>query len=439
MPYKQPNLQTLSILDKLPDSPGVYLFKDANGVILYIGKAISLKNRVRSYFAPRHTDWKIAALMAEQASIDYIITAHEHDASVLEAKLIQEHRPKYNVLLRDGQPFLYLLFTKEPDPRLKIVRIRKEKGIYIGPFIKKQYVRATHRYLLEVFKLNRCNKNIAHGCLDYHLGTCPGSCMPNFDEQGYRTRLSLAHNALTRNREAFMQTIQAQVTEYSKTLAFEKAQQLQNYLETIDTIFATLEHHTKLDQLEPEIFIATSPDPYNQKSNGVQNFQQIETLQAALQVLLGIKTPIHSIDCFDISHFQSNSIVGACVRFTNGRPDPRGFRRFQIRTIQEQDDYAALREIVKRRYKKHQDYPQAILIDGGKGQLNTVLPLIPEGVLCLSLAKREERLFGQISPELLEGIVLDHHDPAAQMLMALRDYTHHFAISYHRFRRSKNI
>jgi len=159
-----------------------------------------------------------------------------------------------------------------------------------------------------------------------------------------------------------------------------------------------------------------------------------ENLSAALQHFLGTSKSIRTIDCFDVSHFQGKDIVGSCVRFKDGGPDKNRFRRFKIRTLEEQDDYAALREIVSRRYKNPDDLPDLILIDGGKGQLNTVRPLIPDDVLCVSLSKREERLHSTQNPE---GIPLDVHTDVGKTLIALRDYAHHFAISYHRLRRRK--
>ena len=142
-----------------------------------------------------------------------------------------------------------------------------------------------------------------------------------------------------------------------------------------------------------------------------------------------------TIDCFDISHFQSNAIVGSCIRFTNGKPDKKAFRRFAITTLVQQNDYAALYEIVSRRYKDQKNLPDIVLIDGGKGQRNAVLSLLPITV-CISLAKKEELLFCDAYPE---GIHLDLKRQSGKLLIALRDYAHHFAITYHRLVRSKKF
>ncbi len=416
-------------LPPLPDKPGVYIFKDADDVIIYIGKATSLKQRVSSYFQTgRPADWKKTDMLRNDiAQVDHIVTPGELEASILEAKLIREHQPRYNLLLKEGQPFLYLLFTNEDVPRIKLVRNKKARGTYFGPFLQKQQARSAHRYIINTFRLNICNKKIAHGCLDYHLGTCPGSCRPDFDLDGYKLRVALARATLTKDQKKFTAMIKENIAEYNEQFAFEKAKQLHGYLEDIDGIFYALSARLHEKYLEPDIFVATTPKPYGEAD--------AQTISKKLQQLFKSPAPIRTIDCFDISHFQSKQIVGACVRFTDGMPDKNYFRRFRIRTIEQQDDYAALHEIVSRRYKTRDQFPDAILIDGGKGQLSAVLSLIPEGVVCVALAKREERLFG--APFPADGLPLDVHDEAAKVLLALRDYTHHFAISYHRLRRKK--
>lgn len=154
-----------------------------------------------------------------------------------------------------------------------------------------------------------------------------------------------------------------------------------------------------------------------------------------LKVLLALKTVPKTIDCFDISHFQSSYLVGSCIRFTHGVPDKSKFRRFRIKTLSEQNDYAALQEIVQRRYRDAKELPDIVMIDGGKGQLNAVKDLYPTTAF-ISLAKKEEILFTSNYPQ---GIHLDPLSNAGQILMYLRDYAHHFAVSYHKVLRSKNL
>ncbi|MEX0849577.1 MAG: GIY-YIG nuclease family protein [Candidatus Dependentiae bacterium] len=410
----------------LPSLPGVYLFKDENNEILYIGKAKSLKNRVRSYFA-KNSDWKVQALLQEAHNIDFVLTNTEIEAMLLEAQLIGEHKPKFNVLLKSGQPFVYLMFSKQELPELKIVRNKKEKGIFFGPFLHKRQARSVAKFLIDTFKLQICNKKIANGCLDYHIGRCAGSCKDIFDSKDYLFRIELAKSALKKNRKNFLTRLHKKIKEHTKVLAFEKAKKLHQYVLDLDMIFNTLHVKYSHEKYAPSVFIAM----HQTKRLPIDK----EQLAQSLQELLQTNKPIRTIDCFDISHFQSSYLVGSCVRFSNGLPDKNNFRRFKIRSLQEQNDYAALHEIVSRRYKKPEDLPDLILIDGGKGQLNAVKDLFPN-TLFASLAKREELLFTPLHPD---GIHLDVKTPIGKTLIALRDYAHHFAISYHKLRRNKDI
>jgi excinuclease ABC subunit C len=410
----------------LPAAPGIYLFKDATGTVIYIGKAKSIKNRVKSYFVKQYTDWKVKSLMAEHADIDFILTKNETEALLLEAQLISEHRPKFNVLLKDGQPYLYLLFTQEKPSRLTLVRNKTAKGTYFGPFLEKIPARRTYNYLLKTFQLQLCNKKIENGCLDYHLGLCAGNCRSDFDLDGYLFRLSLAQELLNNKSDTFKHMLEEKITAYTKNLEFEKAKHLRDYLENIDRIFQTLHVHFYETKFAHAAYAATTPhtnipDDYDGTAH-------------ELQKLLALAQPPITIDCFDVSHFQGTSHVGSCVRFARGKPDKNNLRRFRIKTVAQQDDYAALQEIVSRRYKDTQHFPDLIVIDGGKGQRNSVLEILPpeKKSSCVSLAKREETIFCDAYPD---GIKLDFKTDSARLLIALRDYAHHFAISYHRKKR----
>lgn len=408
----------------LPDSPGVYFFKDATESIIYIGKAKSIKKRVASYFQKSDHDWKVKGLLDEYAQLDFILTKNETEALLLEAELIQKHTPKFNVLLTSGQPFVHLLFTAQELPTLQIVRNKRQKGTYFGPFLHKKQARDVYRYLMRTFTLSLCNTHIANGCLEYHLGNCAGNCRPDFDTEGYLLRLQLAQDVLAKNHAAFKKKLQEKIADYSSTLEFEKARNLAHYLANIDTIFTTLDTHYYSSKYALDEFVITTPAPYQQDA---------AQLADALKTFFHASALIVTIDCFDISHFQGRSIVGSCIRFTNGKPDKNKFRRFKIKTLNTQNDYAALQEIIQRRYADKNQLPDLVLIDGGKGQLNAARVVIPEA-FCASLAKREETIFSDAYPD---GIRIDVKTDIGKLLIALRDYAHHFAISYHRFSRSR--
>ncbi len=409
----------------LPLLPGVYLFKKDNE-ILYVGKAKCLKKRVQSYFQKQHTDWKIDSLIKEYTHIDHIITHSEMEALLLEAQLIRDNKPSYNVLLKSGQPFLYILFTNTDPRQIVLVRNKKKKGIYFGPFLRKLQARSAYAYIMKTFKLTMCTAKIENGCLNYHLGICAGNCMSTFDLEGYRLRIELALDLLQGHYKESLKKLTAQIKTYTQQLEFEKARTIHYYVQNLESIFETLKTKFSEKKYEREIFLTTAP--IDKKL--IQDPHMARKIQEVLQLQ---KAPI-TIDCFDISHFQSSYMVGSSIRFKNGIPDKNNFRRFKIKTLTQQNDYAALQEIVTRRYKNPADIPDLILIDGGKGQLNAITALFPDCQV-VSLAKRDELIFG---PHLSEPIPITTAQEAGRLLIALRDYAHHFAITYHKLLRNKH-
>lgn len=410
----------------IPTLPGVYLFKNALGEVVYIGKAKSLRPRVHSYFHKNPHDWKIEEIQREYADLDFIITKSEAEAMLLEADLIQRYQPKLNTIFKTGQPFLYIRFTTSKElPSMQIVRNKKQKGTHFGPFLQKRQARSAYQFLMRTFKLNACNKKIENGCLDYHIGNCPGTCKSDFDKQDYLFRIDLAKEVLRKRDKKFIALIQEKIAQCNAELAFEKSKHFAEYLDNMQSIFATIATKFAPGKFTADIVAATTPT--------IEVEQSYEKASRDLEELLDSATHIRTIDCFDISHFQSQSIVGSCVRFTDGKPDKNKFRRFKIQSLTQQNDYAALQEIVTRRYKDASELPDLMLIDGGKGQLSAITSIFPHAPIA-SLAKREETLF---SPYLKNGVILDVKTEMGKLLIALRDYAHHFAISYHRLRRSK--
>ncbi len=414
--------------ENIPLLPGVYLFKDANGTVIYIGKAKSLRSRVQSYFQNNGiVHWKVQEIQSEYADLDYIVTHSETEAMLLEAELIQKYQPRLNTIFKTGQPFVYIFFStpRIELPSMQIVRSKKRKGTYFGPFLHKAQARSVYQFLKNTFRLNACNKKIENGCLDYHIGNCPGTCKSDFDRHEYAFNLELAKQALAKQDKAFIAMIKDKIADHNRNLEFEKSKRLAYYLENVGMIFETIRTKYSPEKFAADIFFATTP------TVEIQNMH--EQVSKSLQKLLNLSHPVRVIDCFDISHFQSQSIVGSCVRFTDGKPDKNKFRRFSIQSLEQQNDYAALQEIVARRYRDAHDMPDLILIDGGKGQLNAVRHLFPEAPI-VSLAKREETLFAS---HLKDGVKLDIKTDVGKTLIALRDYAHHFAITYHRLKRNK--
>lgn len=511
----------IAAIKKLPSLPGVYIFKDGQDQIVYVGKAKDLKKRVINYVQMQGKDFKADTIMDTAVTLEYISTGSELEAMLLEARLIQAHQPKLNILLKTGQPFLYLVITSCATSELKIVRNKKQKGTYFGPFIEKASARKVYDFLMKTFRLKQCGKKIENGCLYYHMGICSGSCRSDFDNAAYLERLELAKAALKQGHAAFLKHLEQLIAQHSKQRDFEKAKVLHGYLKAFQSVYAAIdvkqsssEHLIKREiwilsadgqalyifdeqnaaLKKKQVFYAPFMQGYRQEPwymeyflsyyrvhppcgtilvnfdvakhdsqlyatflcewhslkyavtiqhpstghasslvrlgevHAEQEMRRKKTLSRALKDFLQLKKEPLTIDCFDISHTQGHGMVGSCIRFTNGAPDPKNFRHFHIKTLTHQDDYAALQEIVGRRYKDQRDLPDLILIDGGKGQLSATRSLFPS-VPCASLAKKEEIVYGTT---LTQGKKLNVGSFVGQLLIALRDYAHHFAITFHR-------
>ncbi len=394
--------------------PGVYLFKDAEKNIIYIGKAKNIAKRIASYFS-KQMDLKTEQLLQEATSIDTIPTQTETEALYLEAHLVKEYQPKFNILLKEGNPFVYILFTEEKVPKIKVVRTKEKKGTYFGPFLHKRQAFSVYKFLETTFQLKLCKTKIEQGCLQYHIGLCAGACKKDFDLDFYVFKLSLAKYVLSKDAQKAIQLLDKEIKELSSQLLFEQAQRLTEYKENLERIVYTIE-----------------------KLSSMPSKQVKKSAEHNLQLLIKIKQRLklqhipYVIDCFDISHMQGQAIVGASVRYVHGQPEKKSFRHFQIKSLTEQNDYAALQEIVQRRYKDPANIPNLVIVDGGKGQINAIKPFVGHAEL-VGLAKREETI---ISSQLQDLIKLDPLKQEDALLLQIRDYTHHFAISYHRKKRS---
>lgn len=519
------SLPLLTLIKNLPNSPGVYLFKNEHEEIIYIGKAKNLKKRVMQYVQRQAVDLKADMILTSSTRLDFIVTESELAAMLLEAQLIQSHQPRFNVLLKSGQPFLYILITSGNMPEIKLVRNKQQKGSYFGPFLDKGSARRVYDFLIKTFRLKRCKTKIEQGCLNYHMGLCAGSCRPDFDKKSYCQRMELARLALKQGHSKFLAHLQEEIAKSNQEQTFEKSRELYDYYKAFSTLFQALETKSSVNKHlgRKDVWIMTSDYstlylfdeihgvfkkkqvfyfPFLENDNHDENLESFileylisfyrinipaatilvnfdmsehersllekflsewhhlgydisitrphdghaaslirlgrlhaeqedrkrQSLGHALKMLFMLPYEPKTIDCFDISHKQGMFMVGSCIRFSSGQPDKKNFRKFHIKTVNQIDDYASLREIVLRRYAEPTEIPDLILIDGGKGQLSAVCNLFPDAEFA-SLAKREETVY---SKRIMEGKKLDPKSFAGQMLIALRDYAHHFAISFHR-------
>lgn len=398
-----------------PKLCGIYIFKDNVNNILYIGKAKNLYNRIQSYKTDRQVDWKIDSLIQKSTIIEWIITENEQAALLLEAQLISEQKPLFNKLLMNDYPFIYIIFKYEKNiPVIKISRYYSfSKDFIIGPFLSKKNAIELYDYILLFFNLFNCKKKISHGCLNYHIGKCSGSCREDFNMNEYINRYNTAINAL-KNEKKFLNILDNKIEEVKNIFDIIELEKLINYKSQYNTLINKLE----IKNNSNDINIILSNINIEEKN--------IEKALLEIKNILNMNVIPTIIDCIDISHFQGHSVTGACVRFINGFYNKKNSIAYKL-PFEENNDYKNLKLLIKKHYNKI-NYPDLLLIDGGKGQLNIINKLnLP--IPLLALAKKEEMIF---SINNLIGMKIDLHQPHGKLLIALRNATHNAAIGLHR-------
>ena len=393
---------------QLADSPGVYLFKDAQGRILYVGKAVSLRKRVASYF--RRTPAlppRIARMVERVAGLEVRCTSSEAEALLLEAQLIKEHRPYYNVALRDDKTYPLLKVTREPFPRLVVTRRMLADGaIYFGPYTDAGLMHEAVRFLRRVFPMRTCKTFPNTPCLEYHLGQCLAPCAKYITAKEYQRIVDDLVAFLEGKRDHLLRDLARRMEQASRDQRFEEAARLRDQIQSLTSVIVAKEK-------------SLSAGP-------------LEQLQAALKLprLPG------RIEAFDISNIFGDYAVGSMVVFSDGKPHTAHYRRFKIETVQGIDDYRMMHEVVRRRYSgtlvAQLPPPELILVDGGKGQLAAAceeLGALSLTIPAMGLAKRFEHIF---LPHAEEPIVLLPTSPVLHLVQHIRDEAHRFAIAYHR-------
>ena len=400
---------------QLPRTPGVYLFRDAQGRLLYVGKAAALKARVSSYFRT-HADLspRIASLVRQVAAIETRLAGSEAEALLCEAQLIKEGRPKYNVLFRDDKTYPLLKITNEPFPRLLVTRRRTNDGArYFGPYVDAGLMRQAVNLMRKLFPLRTCRRFPKSPCLEFYLGQCLAPCVGKIEPPQYAEIVRELTLFLEGKREALLKELTRKMQEASRDRRYETAAQIRNQLQAFSSVIAANAQ-------------SASNDP-------------LEQLQAALR----LKTLPRRIEAFDVSNLFGQDAVGSMVVFVDGRPYKSHYRKFQIARVQGIDDYAMMREVIERRYggslASALPLPELILVDGGKGQLAVALAALRALHVerpAIGLAKRLEEI---VTPEQEEPIVLLRSSPVLQLLQHVRDEAHRFAITYHRSLKRKTL
>lgn len=419
-----------------PQKPGVYLFKDAAGVVIYIGKATNLRSRAGSYFLKAAAeDRRTAELVTEIADVDCIECDSEVDALLTEARLIKDISPKHNKDLKDGKSFPYLEITMNEDfPRIEVTRRPSSSGTKLfGPFISAGQLRGAVQVLQKIFKFRTCALDIDENdpkwrwfrpCLLASIDQCTAPCNLRISKEDYRRDIARLKTFLDGNKQRLIAEMRAEMQEAASRKSYEKAARLRDEIHALET----LDQRGELDtHVQPEVFFI---DP----KKGLKGLKQILKLKETPRVIEGV----------DIAHLGGEETVASLVQFIDGLPFKPGYKRFKIRTVRGIDDFASMREVVSRRFKRLSDegeaFPDILLIDGGPGQLNAglealrALDITPPTVI--SLAKREEEIYvpGQSEPHRLS-----RHSYALRLLQYVRDEAHRFAQHYHHLLRKKNF
>lgn len=553
----------LQVLNHIPKKSGVYLFKDKDEKIIYVGKAKVLSNRVKSYFKSRealsHSNPKAYYFSEKIEGIDYIITDSEVEAFILEINLIKKYRPKFNSFFRDDKSYPFIAITEEEDyPQFFITRNKKIRGArYFGPYTNAAELKETAEYIRKVFKLRDCRKarpgKVGNTpCLNYHMNLCSGPCINKISKSDYRENIKLIISILSGKNTTLVQNLKKQMEDFSSKEEFEKALEIKNKIDFINRLnseqkiyvssenswdfigFCKSDNYAAanifmyrngefagfsnfiLDHLgepeEEEILSDFIVKYYNDISNipstiyipfSIQdektiieffiktkgrkiklkipktgkkkkilemvqnncrlylekkkfekqaNYDKLFNDLIDLQKRLALKNIPRRIECYDISNLKDSFPVGSMVVFKDGHPLKSNYRHFKIKTVQGQDDFAMLQEVLARRLsylkkikisidESFYQKPDLIIIDGGKGQLSAAGEILSgygleESIDLISIAKAEEIIFGAHYPE---GIKINKDTGSMRLVINLRDEAHRFALDYHRKIRDRQM
>ncbi|WP_373837208.1 excinuclease ABC subunit UvrC [Bacteroides heparinolyticus] len=536
------------IVSNLPESPGIYQYLDAGGIVIYVGKAKNLKRRVSSYFNREHEPGKTRVLVSKIADIRYIVVNTEEDALLLENNLIKKYKPRYNVLLKDDKTYPSICVQNEYFPRVfKTRKIIRNGSSYYGPYSHVPSMYAVldlikHLYPLRTCNLNLSPENIRAGkfkvCLEYHIKNCAGPCIGRQSHEEYMRNIDEVKEILKGNTQEVERMMLRQMQELAAEMRFEEAQKVKekylliesyraksevvsNVLHNIDVFSIeedgdgksayinylhitngainqafTFEYKKRLNETKEELLclgIIEMRERYkslsheiivpfdidmelkdvtftvpqrgdkkkllelstlNVKQYKADRLKQSEKLnpeQRTVRLLKEIQQELHlerlpmRIECFDNSNIQGSDPVAGCVVFVKGKPSKKDYRRYNIKTVEGPDDYASMKEVVRRRYRRaieeNTPLPDLLITDGGKGQMSAVKEVTDELRLNIPIAglakdgkhRTSELLYG-FPPQT---IGLKQNSPLFRLLTQIQDEVHRFAITFHRDKRSK--
>ncbi len=513
----------------IPTDPGVYIYKDEAGEILYVGKAKNLRARVKSYFLSNDHPVKTRQLVLRIRHIDWVIVNNEVEALLLENKLIKQHTPKYNVNLKDAKTYAYISLTRETYPRILTSRKVSRKLESFGPYTDGYTRQDLQRLVVKVFKLRTCKTLHKRACLNYHIHLCDAPCIGKISAEDYVEQVRQARSFLGGNYQATLEQLNRKMQEASKAKQYETALELRNQIASIRLVTERqiVDNERRFDQdvlvfrqvgekmlvvqmgvrkgvllgkkefsvdLQPMIeqeflkaFYTTNRIPREILLNkpcwqGADEKKALEEFLSAkrlapvsltiprradklalvklaeknleasleadpalieLQNRLNLPMLPHIIESFDISNLGTEHVVSGMVSFKDAKPDKKNYRKFKIKTFKGQDDFAAVNEVVSRRYKRQIEeknrLPDLVMIDGGPGQVSAAkaaLQTLGLQVPLIGLAKEREEIY---LPNEAAPRVFDKNSRMMLLLRKIRDATHDFSLGYNRKRREMKI
>lgn len=430
----------------LPGRSGIYIFKNSRDKPLYIGKTLNLKNRIKSYL---HTeDIRLRRMVSEADKIDFIETRNDIESLILESQYIKKCRPPFNIMLRDDKQYGFVGFTDEKYPKIFIThqptkiknlklkipetKNQKLKTSYIGPFTDIGALKTALRLLRKIFPYCTCKQLHNNYCLNYHIEKCLGFCClkrpttNNLQLMTYKKNIKAIKDILSGKRESAIKQFEKEMQKLAEKQKFEKAIELQDKIEQLKKIF-----------LNAKII--------GSRNGGVMIYHNSEQTLEPLKKFLNLPDIPHRIEAFDIANIQGRYAVGAMVVFENGRPNKNEYRKFKIHTKQSPDDVGMLNEILIRRFNHLEwPYPNLIIVDGGKGQLNAISKIVRNTqsvIAVISVAKNKNHVGEKV-------FTTDRKNPiplsklpgeVKNLLLYIDSEAHRFAISYYRKIHRKSV
>jgi excinuclease ABC subunit C len=402
-------------IKQLPLCPGIYLMKDKQGKILYIGKASRVRSRVSSYFRNQdRLEPKIRIMVGKIADIDYRSCASETEALILESELIKKLRPPYNSIGKDDKSFPWVKITRDDFPVVSIARPKaKEDAFLIGPFTSAYLLQVALKTLRRIFPFRSCSKLPKRPCLLYCLQLCPGCCINTISRKQYQANLDNLRRVLEGKQKSIMKSLSLKMHALARAQRFEEAAFVRDQIMALETLWI------------------------QKPSLGASS------VLWQLKSALGLKRLPLRIEGFDISNISGDQNVGSLVSFYKAQSDPSQYRRFRVKSVLGANDYESIHEIVRRRFmriKEEQlDEPDLIVVDGGRVQVSAVNRALTEeglNIAVIGIAKKHEHIF---IPDQPAPIILPKASKALHLVQHIRNEAHRFALRYHHLLRKKSI